>query len=78
MNPRARSAFTLVELIAVIVVLAILAAVAVPKFFDYSTRARAATICGTLKVMQRAVLTYYQDNGRWPADVNPRQPPDGL
>jgi prepilin-type N-terminal cleavage/methylation domain-containing protein len=77
-NPSRRPAFTLVELIAVIVVLAILAAVAVPKYFDYSTRARAASICGTLKVMQRGILTYYQDNNRWPADVNPRICPPEL
>ncbi|MFT3685538.1 MAG: type II secretion system protein [Phycisphaerales bacterium] len=77
-NPQRRTAFTLVELIAVIVVLAILAAVAVPKYYDYSTRARASAICGTLKVMQRGILTYYQDNNLWPADVNPRICPPEL
>ena len=38
-NPVAR-AFTLIELIAVIVVLAILAGVAIPKYFDYAQNAK--------------------------------------
>ena len=44
----ARRAFTLIELIAVIVVLAILAGVAVPKYFNYSVAAEDALIKGTL------------------------------
>lgn len=65
-------AFTLVELIAVIVVLAILAGVAIPKYFDYPTRARASALSGTLKTMQQAILAYNRDSTGWPADVNPR------
>lgn len=42
-DPRHR-AFTLVELIVVIVVLGVLAGVAVPKFFDYTRKARATSI----------------------------------
>lgn len=73
-----RHAFTLVELIAVIVVLAILAGVAVPKYFQYAARARAAAVEGSLKVMQRALLAYNRDTGAWPPDVQPRTAPAGL
>jgi prepilin-type N-terminal cleavage/methylation domain-containing protein len=66
-----RRAFTLVELIAVIVVLAILAGVAVPRFFDTSTRARAASIASSFKVIARSVIAYHRDNGAWPADIQP-------
>jgi prepilin-type N-terminal cleavage/methylation domain-containing protein len=72
MGSRTTRAFTLVELIAVIIVLAILAGVAIPKYFDYSTRARASALSGTLKVMQQGILAYNRDNRAWPADVNPR------
>jgi MSHA pilin protein MshA len=61
MNRRntARKAFTLVELIAVIVVLAILAAVAVPRYFDYTDRARTATVQGILGNVRTGLANFY-------------------
>lgn len=52
-------AFTLIELIAVIVVLAILAGVAVPKYFDYSARAKTAALQGTLGNVRSAIQNFY-------------------
>lgn len=72
MRTHRQPAFTVVELIVVIVVLAILAGVAIPKYFDYSTRARASALSGSLKVMQQVILAYNRDSRGWPADVNPR------
>lgn len=54
-----RSAFTLVELIAVMVVLAILAGVAAPRFFSYGDQARTAALEGSLGGMRSAVAQYY-------------------
>lgn len=52
--------FTLIELIAVIVVLAVLAGVAVPKYFDHTTKAKevadTAAIDGMASAMQMAFL----------------------
>lgn len=45
---RIRSGFTLIELIAVMVVLAILVGVALPKYFDYSDNAKQAATKATL------------------------------
>ncbi len=60
LTPRSfRSAFTLIELIAVIVVLAILAGVAVPRYFDYTDRARTAALQGTLGNVRSAASNFY-------------------
>ncbi|MBY0307314.1 MAG: type II secretion system GspH family protein [Phycisphaerales bacterium] len=53
-----RRAFTLVELIAVIVVLAILAGVAIPKYFDYTDRARTSSVLGTVGNIRSALASY--------------------
>ncbi len=56
---RTRKAFTLVELIAVIVVLAILSAVAIPKYFDYSAKAKESAVKGTLGAVRSAIANFY-------------------
>ncbi len=54
-----RRAFTLIELLAVVLILAILAGVALPRFFDYQTRAREASCKGTLGGVRAGVANYY-------------------
>lgn len=56
------------ELIAVIVVLAILSAVAVPKYVDYRDKALAARVVRDLKVLKTASVSYYIEHRAWPAD----------
>jgi prepilin-type N-terminal cleavage/methylation domain-containing protein len=72
-----RAGFTLIELIAVIVVLAILAGVALPKYFDYSAQARASSCKGTLGGVRAGIANFYMNSGlsgpeRYPtyAEVN--------
>lgn len=62
-SPRsARSAFTLIELIAVMIVLAILAGVAVPRYIDYTDRARSASLQGTLGNVRSAIANFYANS----------------
>ncbi len=58
-----RRGFTLIELIAVIVVLAILAGVALPKYFDYSAQARSASCKGTLGGVRAGIANFYMNSG---------------
>lgn len=70
--------FTLVELIAVIVVLAILAAVAIPKYFDYSSRAKVSATVADLRMIRQAVLGYRMDAGTLPPGAAPSVMPPEL
>ena len=60
-NSVIRTGFTLIELMAVVLILAILAGVALPKFFDYQTRAREAACKGTLGGVRAGIANYYAD-----------------
>ncbi len=71
-------AFTLVELIAVIVVLAIMAAIAVPRYFDYTTRARASAVLRDVRAIKSAYLQYNYNTGLWPGNQNTGVLPPGL
>jgi len=56
---KSQKAFTIIELIMVIVILGILAAVAIPKFADLSTSAKAAATQGGLGAIRSVIAIEY-------------------
>jgi len=56
---RKRKGFTLIELVMVIVILGILAAIAIPKFISLAENARRASCQGSLGALRTAVSAYY-------------------
>ena len=54
-----RRAFTLIELIVIIVVLAILSGVAIPKYIDYTANAKSSVGKATLGAVRSAVVNFY-------------------
>ena len=56
------SGFTLIELVIVIVILGILAAVAIPKYEDMREQARVATMRGQLGSIRSAIAIQYARN----------------
>ncbi len=68
MNTRSRcAAFTLVELLIVVVILAILAAVAIPQFTSSAEDAKASALQANMGVMRNAMELYkLQHDGKYP------------
>jgi len=62
--------FTLVELIIVIIIIGVLAALAIPQFVGATTDAQEATLSGDLAVLRNAVnLYYHQHSSTYPGAV---------
>jgi len=65
-----KKGFTLIELIMVIVILGILAAVAVPKYIDLTTNANTAAEKGVVGGVRAGIMTYYVQNKAYPATLD--------
>ena len=59
---QSESGFTLVELLVVMLILGLLAAIAIPAFFNQRTKAQDAEAKTTAKTTQTAMETYATDN----------------
>jgi len=60
--------FTLVELLIVVIILAILAAIIVPQFSASTNDAKAAALQSNLANMRSAIEFYYQEHGEYPGE----------
>jgi type IV pilus assembly protein PilA len=60
---KSESGFTLVELLVVMLILGLLAAIAIPAFFNQRTKAQDAEAKSTAKTTQTALETFATDNG---------------
>ncbi|EMS2399234.1 pilin, partial [Neisseria gonorrhoeae] len=58
--------FTLIELMIVIAIVGILAAVALPAYQDYTARAQVSEAILLAEGQKSAVAGYYLNNGEWP------------
>ena len=67
---QAQQGFTLIELMIVVAIIGILAAVALPAYQDYTARSKIATILATATSGKTAMFDYYTSEGSMPADEN--------
>jgi type IV pilus assembly protein PilA len=59
--------FTLIELMIVVAIIAILAAIAIPAYQDYTIRAQVSEGMSLASGVKTAIAEYYQNRGAWPA-----------
>ena len=65
-----RKGFTLIELIVVIAILGILAAIAIPRFAGTMTTAKQRTHDANVRTIESAVGVYEAENGSLPDDID--------
>lgn len=61
--------FTLIELMIVVAIIGILAAVAIPAYQDYTARAQVTEAVELLSGGKTPMAEYYADKGTWPANA---------
>ncbi|MEN8389582.1 pilin [Acinetobacter indicus] len=60
--------FTLIELMIVVAIIGILAAIAIPAYQNYTKRSHVSEGLSLAGGAKAAVTEYYSSNGEWPAD----------
>src|SRR5689334_9300851 len=68
-HPMNRKAFTLVELMIVVAVIAFLAALAIPNFIRFQARAKQAEVKGNLRAAFTCERAYYQEHSTYSSCV---------
>lgn len=63
---KSRKGFTLVELMAVIAIIGIIAAIAIPRFSDATEEAQAAKILADLRTIDSAITMHFAANNAYP------------
>ncbi len=61
-------AFTLIELLIVVAIIAILAAIAVPNFLEAQTRSKVSRVLADMRTIQTGLESYAVDNNRYPRE----------
>jgi len=70
--------FTLIEVLVVVIIVAILAAVGVPIYTNYVKQARASEAQSAIGAIYNAAKMYYQDTGDWPNDIQSQLEAEGY
>lgn len=66
-----KKAFTLIELLIVVAIIAILAAIAVPNFLEAQTRSKVSRVAADMRSVATAIESYAVDWNKYPFYLNP-------
>jgi prepilin-type N-terminal cleavage/methylation domain-containing protein len=75
---RRRPGFTIVELLTVMIVIGLLAAIALLKYIDLRHRARVVAAANDLQSIRLAAYSAMYETGNWPAEAGAGVVPPGL
>src|SRR5512140_2962255 len=72
-------AFTLIELLIVVAIIAILAAIAVPNFLEAQTRSKVSRCAADMRSIRTGIESYRVDQNHYPeTDLGPNSYPIGV
>jgi type IV pilus assembly protein PilA len=66
---KVQQGFTLIELMIVVAIIGILAAIAIPAYQDYTIRAKVTELVNAAGVCKTSVAEYYQTKGAMPSNA---------
>jgi len=67
---RNRRAFTLIEILVVIVIIAVLAGAIAPRLFRHIGEAKQSVAKNNIAEIEKAIEIFYYDYGRWPSELD--------
>ena len=71
MKKAIQKGFTLIELMIVVAIIGILAAIAIPAYQDYTIRSQVTEGLNLASAIKASVAEFYAQNGTWPTAMGP-------